>query len=127
MLPLGAVIAYGAVPLFPGVEDWLEAGMCPGGTRRNLDFAAPETRFAASLGANQRLLMADAQTSGGLVIAVAPAKLAALLAALAAHGVATRAVIGRIAPAEKPGQITVLGGKEWESNPPETSYASHRI
>jgi selenide, water dikinase len=125
--PLGAVLAYGAVPLFAGVEDWLEAGMCPGGTRRNLDFAAPDTRFAESLDANRRLLIADAQTSGGLLIAVAPARLAALLAALAAHGVATRAVIGRIAPAERSGQITVLGGKEWESNPPETSYASHRI
>ncbi len=124
---LGAVIAYGAVPLFARVEDLLEAGMCPGGTRRNLDFAAPETRFAAELSANQRLLLADAQTSGGLLIAVRPARLQALLAALAAHGVETRAVIGRIAPAGKPGQITVTGGKEWESNPPETSDASHRI
>jgi selenide, water dikinase len=125
--PLGATIAYGAVPLLAGIEDWLEAGMCPSGTRRNLEYAAPDTRFAESLTANQRLLMADAQTSGGLVIAVDPARLAALLAALAARGVATRAVIGCVAPAAKPGQITVLGGKEWESNPPETSYASHRI
>jgi len=125
--PLGAVIAYGAVPLFPHVEDWLAEGMCPGGTRRNLEFAAPATRFAESLSENQRLLMADAQTSGGLVIAVAPARLDNLLAALEARRVATRAVIGRITPAAKPGAISVLGGKEWESNPPETSYASHRI
>ena len=124
---LGAVIAYGAVPLFPGVEDWLEAGMCPGGTRRNLDFAAPDTRFAAALSANQRLLLADAQTSGGLLIAVAPARVAALLAALAARGVATRAVIGRLEAAAQAGEIAVVGGKEWESNPPETSNASHRI
>ncbi len=103
---LGARIVYADVPLFEGVEDLLEAGLCPSGTRRNLDFAAPETRFPEGLGEPRRLLLADAQTSGGLLIAVAPRRLDALLDALAARGVAVRAVIGRVEPADAPGRIT---------------------
>jgi selenide,water dikinase len=44
----------------------------------------------------QKVLLADAQTSGGLLIAVAADKLDDLLKALAANGVETRAVVGRI-------------------------------
>ena len=77
---LGATIAYAKVPLFDGVEEFLAAGLCPGGTRRNLDFAAPATRFAEHLGEPQRLLLADAQTSGGLLIAVNERRLDALIA-----------------------------------------------
>lgn len=104
---LGATLGYARVPLFAGVEDYLAAGLCPGGTRRNLDFAAPLTRFAADLSEPQRLLMADAQTSGGLLIAIPEARLQTLLDALAGRGVATRAVIGRIEPADLPGRISV--------------------
>lgn len=106
--PLGATIRYDAVPLFDGVTRYLAAGLCPAGTRRNLDFAAPATRFADRLDEPQRLLMADAQTSGGLLIAVAEDRAEALLAALAAHGVAVRAVIGRIERAAAPGVIAVV-------------------
>jgi selenide,water dikinase len=105
--PLGASLTYANVPLFDGVEDYLAAGLCPGGTRRNLDFAAPLTRFAPNLDESRRLLMADAQTSGGLLIAIADARLPALLDALAARGVATRAVIGRIEPVDEAGRIAV--------------------
>lgn len=105
--PLGAAIAYADVPLFDAVEEFLEAGLCPGGTRRNLDFAAPATRFADHLREPQRLLLADAQTSGGLLIAVDERRLDALLAHLRAGGVGVRAVIGRAVPADTPGTITV--------------------
>jgi selenide,water dikinase len=105
--PLGATIDYTRVPLFPGVEAMLEAGLCPGGTRRNLDFAAPATHFAPGLSEAQRLLLADAQTSGGLLIAVKPSRCDALLDALAARNVAVRAVIGRIETTDRPGKITV--------------------
>ncbi len=104
---LGAAIDYGAVPLFAGVEDLLEDGLCPAGTRRNLDFAAPATRFPPAMSENRRLLLADAQTSGGLLIAVSAGRRDALIAALAARDVPVRAVIGRIERAETPGCITV--------------------
>jgi selenide,water dikinase len=104
---LGAALSYGKVPLFDGVEEFLAAGLCPGGTRRNLDFAAPMARFAEELSENQRLLLADAQTSGGLLIVVSPGRLDALLETLAERGVAMRAVIGRIETADAPGRISV--------------------
>jgi selenide, water dikinase len=105
--PLGAALTYARVPLFPRVEEFLAAGLCPGGTRRNLDFAAPSARFADGIDANRRLLLADAQTSGGLLIAIGEGRLPHLLDRLAANGVATRAVIGRIEPADVAGRITV--------------------
>jgi selenide,water dikinase len=106
-MALGASLQYARVPLFDGVEDYLAAGLCPGGTRRNLDFCAPLTRFPDTWDEARRLLLADAQTSGGLLIAIDERRASALLDALAAHGVATRAVIGRIEPADQPGRITV--------------------
>ena len=106
--PIGARLFHADVPLFAGVEAFLEAGLCPGGTRRNLDFAAPATRFPDAMDEPQRLLLADAQTSGGLLIAVHPRRLDALLDALAARDVATRAVIGRVETADRSGAITVI-------------------
>ena len=84
-------------------EGWL----CPGGTKRNLDYAAPNARFADSLSEPQRLLLADAQTSGGLLIAVPQAKLAGLVADLKKRGTLAAAVIGSVTAADKPGVIEV--------------------
>jgi selenide,water dikinase len=49
---------------------------------------------------DDKLMLADAQTSGGLLIAVSPDKLDAFLAGLAARGVQTRAVIGEVIEGE---------------------------
>jgi len=59
-----------AVPLLDGAEDLAIRGFVPGGTRANLTHAAETTRFPETLGETTRLLLADAQTSGGLVVAV---------------------------------------------------------
>ena len=104
---IGARIDYDAVPLFDGVEEFLNIGLCPSGTRRNLQFSAPATRFAERLSESQRLLMADAQTSGGLLIAVPRRRVEALLAALAKRDVAVRAVVGEIVAADEAGHINV--------------------
>ncbi|HEY4893362.1 MAG TPA: selenide, water dikinase SelD, partial [Reyranella sp.] len=85
----------------------LEAGLCPGGTKRNLDYAAPNARFAEGLSESQRLLLADAQTSGGLLIAVPQDRLAGLLADLKQRGTPAAAVIGSIVASEAPGVIEV--------------------
>lgn len=107
-LPLGARLTFDRVPLFDKVLDLAEAGACPGGTKRNLAFAAPLTRFSDDLAEHQRLLLADAQTSGGLLIAVPPERLDALLAALAQRDVSVRAVIGEVLVLDEPGEIAVL-------------------
>ena len=104
---LGAEIRYGDVPLFDGVEDCLAHGLCPAGTRRNLDYAAPHARFAPGIDENRQLLLADAQTSGGLLIALPEAGLDDLQAALADAGVAVHAVVGRVTGAAEPAMIEV--------------------
>jgi selenide,water dikinase len=63
-----AVIDRAAVPLIDGARAALEAGYVPGGSRRNLDWVAPHADFGAA-GEDDLLLLADAQTSGGLLLA----------------------------------------------------------
>ncbi len=62
-----AVIDSAAVPLIDGALDALRAGYVPGGSRRNLDWVTPHADFGA-VSAEQLILLADAQTSGGLLL-----------------------------------------------------------
>ncbi|MEU8119346.1 selenide, water dikinase SelD [Spirillospora sp. NPDC049024] len=63
-----AVVDAAAVPCLDGARASLRDGYVSGGTRRNLDWVAPHTDFGAT-GEDDRLLLADAQTSGGLLLA----------------------------------------------------------
>jgi selenide,water dikinase len=63
-----AIVDSAAVPLIDGAREALQAGFVPGGSRRNLDWVAPHTE-AGRVDAELLLLLADAQTSGGLLIA----------------------------------------------------------
>ncbi len=62
-----AVIEAGAVPYLDGAREALAAGHVSGGTRRNLDWVRPH--LASAVGEDELLLLADAQTSGGLLVA----------------------------------------------------------
>jgi selenide,water dikinase len=105
--PLGAALDVAALPWFDGVVELAARDVCPGGSKRNLAFAAPHTTFDAAIPAHVQLLCADAQTSGGLLIAVAPDRLDALLGALGERRVAVRAVVGRLTEADEPARIAV--------------------
>ncbi len=63
-----AVIDSAAVPYLEGAREALAAGCVSGGTRRNLEWVAPHVDLSA-VGEDDALLLADAQTSGGLLIA----------------------------------------------------------
>ncbi|HEU5418116.1 MAG TPA: selenide, water dikinase SelD [Streptosporangiaceae bacterium] len=63
-----AVVDHAAVPLIDGARAALQAGYLPGGSRRNLDWVTPHADFGA-VPADDLLLLADAQTSGGLLLA----------------------------------------------------------
>ena len=89
-----AVIEVGAVPLLPGTRELAESGAMPGGSRRNLAWA-DDLLDRGAFGELDALLMADAQTSGGLVFGVAPDRVEGALAALEATGHAA-AVVGRL-------------------------------
>jgi len=98
-----------AVPLLPGVAALVASGAVPGGTRRNLAAVEPHNDLGA-VPESMRLILADAQTSGGLLLAVDAPLGAALLEALSEEGVEGR-VVGRVVArsfADGPrGRITV--------------------
>ncbi|OYO11594.1 selenide, water dikinase SelD [Enemella evansiae] len=64
---VAAVIDHAAVPVLAGARESLAEGFVPGGSRRNLDWVAPH--LSSDLGEEELILLADAQTSGGLLLA----------------------------------------------------------
>lgn len=65
---VGAVIDLNAVPVVDGALDALRGDFVSGGTRRNLDWVRPHVRTSAEITEDDVLLLADAQTSGGLLV-----------------------------------------------------------
>jgi selenide,water dikinase len=65
---VSAVVDRAAVPLIDGTRAATRAGYIPGGSRRNLDWVLPHADVGA-VGEDDLLLLADAQTSGGLLVA----------------------------------------------------------
>ena len=93
-----------AVPVLPYVRDLLAAGYVPGGSQRNADQAV--RYLDAEVADPERVLLADAQTSGGLLFTCAPAAAEVAVAQLRADG-HDAAVIGAI-EAGDPGTIRVV-------------------
>jgi selenide,water dikinase len=89
------------VPIFDGVWELLAQDTAPGGTHRNLKSAQAFTRWGEGISGDAKLLLCDAQTSGGLLLSVAPEKEGAMMAALKARGV-TGSNIGEILESSKP-------------------------
>ena len=67
---VSAEIETGKVPFFKNVEQFAKKGAVPGGTRRNLEFFSKHIEFKDSIQNHQKLMLADAQTSGGLLISL---------------------------------------------------------
>jgi selenide,water dikinase len=77
----------------PGVWDLLAQECVPGGTRHNLKCAEEYTTWVGATDA-QKLLLADAQTSGGLLLCVPPKRLEVVRAVLRNHRAPCATVIG---------------------------------
>ena len=92
---VGAALRAAEIPFLPDVLDLVE-GNTASGSRNNLRFAEPAVAWEPAVPVPVRLLLADAQTSGGLLIAVPKEKLSYLLKTLERKGVRTRSVIGEI-------------------------------
>jgi selenide,water dikinase len=97
---LRADLWFDRLPLLPGAVRHLEAGVMPGATGRNLAHYGRHTEWADDLPALARPILADPQTSGGLVLAVPDPKLDAVVADLGARGALASAIIGRLRVAE---------------------------
>lgn len=98
-------LALGDIPLIHGVKELVKFSV-PGGTRANLRYMEDKVAWGKGVSEDDKLMLADAQTSGGLLIAVSPDRLDTLLSGLKARGVGTRAVIGYVAEGDA-GKIIV--------------------
>jgi len=94
---VSVAIDFAAVPFLPGAVELAADGVMPGGSRRNLTWALEFVDVGDHDEVDQ-LLLADAQTSGGLVFGVDPSETAGVLAELAATG-HQAAHIGTVGPA----------------------------
>jgi selenide,water dikinase len=104
---LAAELWYDRVPLLAAALAYAEGGLAPGGTHANWRFLNEWATYDPALSKAQQLVLTDAQTSGGLLIAVAPDRLDALLAALAREATPAAAVIGRVS-AGQAGRMHIL-------------------
>ena len=103
---VSAEIDAAAVPLLPNAVELVARGAIPGGTKRNREALAPHVTFEPAVAEAIRVLLFDAQTSGGLLIAVDPDRANTLLAALQREGTPAAVRIGRLARGV-PGAIAV--------------------
>lgn len=91
---LGAELKFDRVPILSEALPLAQQGYGPGAIERNLASYEHEVDFAAHLETWQRRVLADAQTSGGLLVAVAPDGVDAVLSAFKNAGFAQAVVIG---------------------------------
>ncbi|MFO0749425.1 MAG: selenide, water dikinase SelD [Myxococcota bacterium] len=92
---VSATVDLERVPFLDAARAYVAEGIAPGGTRANARFLDEFVNYSGR-SADARLLLCDAQTSGGLLFAVAPDQAEALAAALAARGTAAAAIIGSV-------------------------------
>jgi selenide,water dikinase len=93
---VAANVQAATVPLLPTALELADAGHVPGGTNRNRQDTAEHVHWHDDVPANLRTVLCDAQTSGGLLIAVPQAHLETLLDALLEQGTPAAAVIGEV-------------------------------
>ena len=91
-----ARIQLSRIPAIPGAWELVEDGIAPGGTHRNLASAEKDVEWHEAITSEARLLLCDAQTSGGLLISVSGDKTEYLLKELQNFGVDGAAVIGEV-------------------------------
>jgi selenide,water dikinase len=94
---------WAAVPLHPGVRALAAQGFVTGASGRNWAGYGADVMLPGAFAAEDRALLTDPQTSGGLLVACAPQAVDAVLAAFARQGFAQASVVGEVLAAQ-PGQ-----------------------
>jgi selenide,water dikinase len=89
-------IRAGSVPLLPGAYDIFKQGSIPGAAFRNQEFTGSQVHFTKGVGYTLRMLVHDAQTSGGLLMSVPPDLVQAVLNDLNGQGKGMAAEIGEV-------------------------------
>ncbi|MBW6459141.1 MAG: selenide, water dikinase SelD [Bacteroidales bacterium] len=94
------------VPLLPGTEDMAAANVIPGGTLNNFEFISPYIVWAENIPEFRKLILCDAQTSGGLLVSLPESHAGEFVKRLAGQGI-TGAIIGKVI-SQGEGLITVI-------------------
>jgi selenide,water dikinase len=97
---LAAVVHAAAVPILPRVLDLINDGVVPDGSWTNVESVEPYVTYAEELAQPVRVALADAQTSGGLLIAVPAERVDHLTQLLSVRGAHAAAVIGELVAGE---------------------------
>lgn len=105
-----ARIYPGTVPFFDGALEMVAAGMVPGGTRDNRRTFEEYVSWGGEVSESERVLMNDAQTSGGLLIFVPPAARDRMIGILQKEGVPAAYIGDVIASGMKDGKRVFVGG-----------------
>ena len=88
------------VPVFDGAMNLIEMGCIPGACFRNLEYVENDCLFEKSLSYNHKMLLLDAQTSGGLLICCAEKNVKDMIRELSESGYARTSVIGEVCKKE---------------------------
>lgn len=94
------------IAVVPAAWDYVRAGIAPGGTHANRRFLESWVAYDEDITKEEQLVLCDAQTSGGLLVAVPKQKCDVMMESLNRAGIAGVRHIGRFGPGE-PGRITV--------------------
>jgi len=101
----GATVDFARVPLHPGVLALARAGLITGASGRNWTSCAGDVVLGAAIGAAERALLTDPQTSGGLLVACAPDTAGEVVTIFAREGFERATVIGEVVAG--PARVTV--------------------
>lgn len=93
---VGAAIRYSQIPVIEPARSLAEDKIVPGGTLANLKHVEEKVDWGEGITTEEKLILSDAQTSGGLLISLPKQKEARLLQTLGAKGVSGAVVIGEI-------------------------------
>lgn len=91
-----AEIFIRSVPLVEGVESLARAGLIPGGTRNNLAYLEDHIAWAPEISTTEKLILCDAQTSGGLLFTLPETEAEQVIRDLHSAGINRACMIGRI-------------------------------
>lgn len=103
---LEAEVELSQVPVIEGTWSLVKQGIAPGGTYNNLDYLADKVEWPEDITEEEKLVLCDAQTSGGLLMSVSPDRLDLLITELKVEAVEVARVIGRFTKGQ-PGKIKV--------------------
>jgi selenide,water dikinase len=102
----GIRLESSALPILTGAPEFAAQGLYPGGLHKNREFYSSQVRVARGLPEYISDIVFDPQTSGGLLISIAPDRAPVLLRSLKEAGVADAAIVGEVVKSPR-GVLTI--------------------